>query len=70
MLIFGTRPEAIKMAPLVKALQESPKVFTPIVYVSMSKAVNPYGDGEACARICAHIAQVCGKLVDEFEPEL
>lgn len=38
-------------------------------YVSMSKAVNPYGDGEACARICAHIAQVCGKLVDEFEPE-
>lgn len=27
MLVFGTRPEAIKMAPLVKALQEKPEHF-------------------------------------------
>ncbi len=34
MLIFGTRPEAIKMAPLVKALQGSPDVFAPVVCVT------------------------------------
>lgn len=27
MLVFGTRPEAIKMAPLVKALQKNPVNF-------------------------------------------
>ena len=27
MLVFGTRPEAIKMAPLVKAFQEKKKDF-------------------------------------------
>ncbi|MBR0130315.1 MAG: hypothetical protein IJM08_03320, partial [Firmicutes bacterium] len=26
MSVFGTRPEAIKMAPLVKALQEDPEI--------------------------------------------
>ena len=26
MLVFGTRPEAIKMAPVVKALQQSPQL--------------------------------------------
>lgn len=27
MLVFGTRPEAIKMAPLVKAFQEKKKIL-------------------------------------------
>ena len=27
MLVFGTRPEAIKMAPLVKELQKHPEQF-------------------------------------------
>ena len=27
MLVFGTRPEAIKMAPLVKEFQKSPEKF-------------------------------------------
>lgn len=29
MLVFGTRPEAIKMAPLVKAFQEKKKNLKP-----------------------------------------
>ena len=31
MLVFGTRPEAIKMAPLVKEFQKRPNEFQTIV---------------------------------------
>ena len=34
MLVFGTRPEAIKMAPLVKEFQKSPEQFQTIVCVT------------------------------------
>ena len=34
MLVFGTRPEAIKMAPLVKELQKHPDTFETIVCVT------------------------------------
>ena len=34
MLVFGTRPEAIKMAPLVKEFQEHPDTFKTIVCVT------------------------------------
>ena len=34
LLVFGTRPEAIKMAPLVKKLQESPEEFQTVVCVT------------------------------------
>ena len=34
LLVFGTRPEAIKMAPLVKKLQEMPKEFNTVVCVT------------------------------------
>ena len=34
MLVFGTRPEAIKMVPLVKELQKNPKEFKTIVCVT------------------------------------
>jgi UDP-N-acetylglucosamine 2-epimerase (non-hydrolysing) len=34
MLVFGTRPEAIKMAPLVKEFQKHPKQFQTIVCVT------------------------------------
>lgn len=34
MLVFGTRPEAIKMAPLVKAFEKHPQDFTPLVCVT------------------------------------
>ena len=31
LLVFGTRPEAIKMAPLVKEFQKYPETFKTIV---------------------------------------
>ena len=34
MLVFGTRPEAIKMAPLVKEFQKHPNQFQTIVCVT------------------------------------
>ena len=34
MLIFGTRPEAIKMCPLVKELQKFPDKFKTLVCVT------------------------------------
>ena len=34
MLVFGTRPEAIKMAPLVKCLQQRENEFATIVCVT------------------------------------
>ena len=34
MLVFGTRPEAIKMAPLVKEFQKFPDIFKTIVCVT------------------------------------
>ena len=34
MLVFGTRPEAIKMAPLVKAFEQCPETFDTIVCVT------------------------------------
>lgn len=34
MLVFGTRPEAIKMAPLVKEFQKNPDIFKTIVCVT------------------------------------
>ena len=34
MLVFGTRPEAIKMAPLVKEFQKHPESFETIVCVT------------------------------------
>ena len=34
MLVFGTRPEAIKMAPLVKEFQKHPNIFSTIVCVT------------------------------------
>ena len=34
MLVFGTRPEAIKMAPLVKVFEKHPQDFTTLVCVT------------------------------------
>lgn len=34
MLVFGTRPEAIKMCPLVKEFQKHPSEFETIVCVT------------------------------------
>lgn len=41
MLVFGTRPEAIKMAPLVKAFQQKKNKFETIVcIIGKTKSTN------------------------------
>ena len=47
LLVFGTRPEAIKMAPLVKALQRDTEHFETKVCVTVVP-VNPVFN---CSRI-------------------
>ena len=44
MLVFGTRPEAIKVAPLVKAFQQQPDRFETLVCVTGHRREN-FGDG-------------------------
>ena len=51
MLIYGTRPEAIKMAPLVKAMGEDPR-FRPVVVVTGQERTLA---GAAWPRSCASI---------------
>jgi len=92
LIVFGTRPEAIKMAPLVKEFQKHTDTFETKVCVTaqhremldrvlylfeitpdydldimkpgqdlyeayeyMSKASNPYGDGNACQKVVAFL---------------
>ena len=38
MVIYGTRPEAVKVAPLIRALDES-TAFTPLVAVTAQQAL-------------------------------
>ena len=58
MLVFGTRPEAIKMAPLVKALQGAKEHFDTIVSVTGQHSENllsalplyiAFADSDTCA---------------------
>ena len=41
MSVFGTRPEAIKMAPLVKALQASEQIESVVCLASTGKCSIP-----------------------------
>lgn len=52
LVVFGTRPEAIKMAPVIQALQ----AVATTIWVSTA-----YGDGQAAGRIAAHIAALLQK---------
>lgn len=40
MLVFGTRPEAIKMAPLVKAFRAVPENFETLVCVTGNTVID------------------------------
>lgn len=52
LLVFGTRPEAIKMAPLVLEFKKYPKDFETVVCVT---GQHPYGDGLAAQRISKYL---------------
>lgn len=66
------RPEALKSGTVHLVGTDYDKIVTevstlldsPEAYEKMSKAVNPYGDGRACARIADALA---GKEVERFE---
>ena len=44
LIIFGTRPEAIKMGPLVKAFQKYPNQFNTKVCVTANSLVRVAGE--------------------------
>ena len=54
MLVFGTRPEAIKMAPLVKEFQKYPEEFKTIVCVT-GQHRRDHGNGERLLQLTSHI---------------
>ena len=66
------RPEALKSGTVHLVGTDYDKIVTevstlldsPEAYERMSRAVNPYGDGRACARIADALA---GKEVERFE---
>ena len=61
-LVFGTRPEAIKMYPLVNELKSISGEFSQLLsdeveYVATSKTSNPFRDGRASERIAKVLAK-------------
>ena len=75
------RPEAVKAGTVCLAGTEEEQVFSNAAqllnhvadYQNMAKAVNPYGDGQACRRIVDAIAWhfgLCDVLPQEFSADL
>ncbi|HSK95185.1 MAG TPA: hypothetical protein VK891_01085, partial [Euzebyales bacterium] len=60
----GTHEDRI--VPAVRSL-----LHDPAAYARMANAVNPYGDGRACARTVTAIARFfgLGLAPDEFDPD-
>lgn len=86
MTIFGTRPEAIKMAPLVKAVQEDPR-FESIVTVtaqhrqmldqvmnifdlSADYDLNIMKDGQTLAGITSRVIKELDQIFEETKPDI
>ena len=72
MLVFGTRPEALASGTVHLVGTDYDKIMNEVstllddaaAYEAMSKAVNPYGDGQGCRRIGDTLA---GKETDRYE---
>ncbi|MFP8915826.1 non-hydrolyzing UDP-N-acetylglucosamine 2-epimerase [Enterococcus innesii] len=86
MTIFGTRPEAIKMAPLVKAIEEDPR-FESIVTVtaqhrqmldqvmnifdlSADYDLNIMKDGQSLAGITSRVIKELDQILEEANPDI
>lgn len=86
MTIFGTRPEAIKMAPLVKAIEEDPR-FESIVTVtaqhrqmldqvmnifdlSADYDLNIMKDGQTLAGITSRVIKELDQIFEEAKPDI
>lgn len=70
------RPEGVKAGTLKLAGIEEENIYQltktlltdDVTYQSMSKASNPYGDGETSKRICAHIKHYFGLTAEKPAP--
>lgn len=70
------RPEGVKAGTLKLAGIEEDDIYRltkelltdPAVYESMSRASNPYGDGQTCERICEHIKYYFNLTEEAPEP--
>ncbi|WP_134325346.1 non-hydrolyzing UDP-N-acetylglucosamine 2-epimerase [Cumulibacter soli] len=86
MVLFGTRPEAIKMAPIIAALREcqhlEPIVLTTGQHREMVDSVNAFFGvrpdrdlglalpGQALNTFAARALQACGDAIRELQPDL
>ncbi|MCC2594545.1 UDP-N-acetylglucosamine 2-epimerase (non-hydrolyzing) [Tessaracoccus sp. OS52] len=85
MVIYGTRPEAVKMAPLIKALEAS-EVLTPVVvstgqHREMMDQVNEwfgiepdldlkvFKDGQSLTELASRILDGLPKVWEEYHPD-
>lgn len=84
--VFGTRPEAIKMAPLVHALQDNPNFDTRVCVTAQHRhmldqvlelfAIKPDYDlnimqpGQSLYEITANILQGIKPVLEEFKPDV
>jgi UDP-N-acetylglucosamine 2-epimerase (non-hydrolysing) len=86
MVVFGTRPEAIKMAPVVSALQQQPGISTLVTVTAQHRqmldqvlelfGIVPDDDldimqpGQTLAGLTARILQGMADLIDRHKPDL
>jgi UDP-N-acetylglucosamine 2-epimerase (non-hydrolysing) len=84
LIVFGTRPEAIKMAPLVKALQQSPKLQIKVCVTAQHRQmldqvlqlfdINPDFDlnlmrpGQSLTQLTCNILQGMEGVFTEYKP--
>ena len=83
--VFGTRPEAVKMAPVVQALKNCPQIETKVCVTAqhrqmLDQVLNLFGiipdidlnlmqPNQSLAELTAIILTSLGPVLDEFEPD-
>jgi UDP-N-acetylglucosamine 2-epimerase (non-hydrolysing) len=86
LIVFGTRPEAIKMAPVVKALREKASLETKVCVTAQHRSMldqvmslfeiipdfdlDLMSDSQTLAKISSGILESLSKVLDEFMPDL
>lgn len=86
LIVFGTRPEAIKMAPVVKALVDSARLDTKVCVTAQHRSMldqvlslfevvpdydlNLMSTAQTLEAISARILESVSKVLDDFRPDL
>jgi len=86
MTIFGTRPEAIKMAPLVKAIEEDPRFESSVTVTAQHRQMldqvmnifdlsadydlNIMKDGQTLAGITSRVIKELDQIFEEAKPDI